>query len=126
MGANGGGITVYVAPGLPPRPVGTFVLATGDSESALLALGPTQAPVPTRCCSICSGLAYEGVTHTLTEDPAQTTPIDSCESFSLHYWDDGVLQSWYCVFHDSTTSTPVLPDPVFPEPVHHYVRHEDP
>ena len=126
MGANSAGVTVYVAPGLPPMPVGAFVLATGNSESDLFALGPDQAPVPTRCCAICSGVAYEGVTHTLTEDPNQATPIDSCESFSLHYWDDGILQSWYCVFHDSSASSIVLPDPTFPEPVHHYLRVEGP
>lgn len=115
-------VSVYVTPGLPPRPVATFVLATGSSESDLFALGPTNAPVPTRCCAICDGNAYEGVAHTLSYNVDGSSPIPACESFSLHYWNDGVLASWYCTFHVSTTSSPVLLDPANPEPVHHYIH----
>jgi len=118
--------TIYVTPA-PPRPgTNTYLIATGDSESDLASLGPTNPPIPTRCCAICNGDDYEGVTHTLTYDVFGASPVTSCASFTLYYWNDGsALHSWYCVFHDSNTSTPLAqgqPSPIDPnEPAYHYL-----
>jgi len=110
---------IYVNPSASGT-LGVYVLAAGDSAPDLFALGPTNPPVPTRCCAICNGEDHEGVAHTLSLDLAQTNTLSSCASFSLHFWNFGTLQGWYCKFHDLTTSTP--PDPIDPnEPVYHYL-----
>ena len=119
---EGGGDTIYITPA-PPRPgTNLYVIATGDSESELAALGPNNPPIPTRCCAICSNGYYKNTSHTLSYDVFQTNISTLCASFSLHYWNDGAsLVGWYCLFHDSNTSTPQ--DPVDPdEPVFHYLR----
>ena len=118
---EGGGADIYVNPA-PPRPTpNRYLIATGDSESALAALGPTNPPIPTRCCAICNGDDYEGVTHALSYDVGGANPVTSCASFTLYYWNDGAaLHSWYCMFHDTTTST--QPSPIDPnEPAYHYL-----
>ena len=110
--------TIWVNPSTNGH-VGGHVLPVGNNVADLFALGPTNPPIPTRCCAICNGEDYEGVSHTLSHDVAQTN-VASCAAFSLHFWDDGALQSWYCVFHDTTASTP--PDPLDPnQPVYHYL-----
>jgi len=105
----------------PETGITSYLLATGNSEADLAALGPTNPPIPTRCCAICNGDDYGGATHTLSVDVLQSTIVTSCASFSLHYWNDEMsLHSWYCKFHNSTTSTPQTP--VDPEkPVFHYL-----
>ena len=110
---------LYVTPVPPETGITSFLLATGDSETDLAALGPTNPPIPTRCCAICNGDEYEGFGHTLSFDVAQSTIVTSCASFSLHYWNDEMsLHSWYCIFHNSSHGWSAV-DPE--EPVFHYL-----
>lgn len=110
--------TIWVNPSTNGN-VGGHVLPFGDNMVTLFALGPTNPPIPTRCCAICNGEDYEGISHILSHDVLQTN-ISSCAAFSLHFWDENSLQSWYCVFHDTTASTPQNPlDPT--QPVYHYL-----
>ena len=119
--AGDGEAALYVDPAATGN-IGTYVVATGTDEAALLARGWEDPPIPDRCCAICSGLEHDGTTHALTHDVTGTNPLtDNCTTFALHFWTDGSINGWYCKFYAGDSAFPVFVDPLDdPEPVHLY------
>lgn len=93
--------TVFVAPSYN-NAVGLLSYAVGSDAAS--ALGAANPPTPERCCSICRGEDYEGVSHGLFSDAFQTQPFD-CVAFALQFMDDATLNGWYCSFYTTSATS---------------------